>query len=609
MTAGNLTSAATATAEIVIVENNADLTGPVVASVETNLLDTPCTPMTPESWVHIEELIAQDKRLQALNGAASGSSPLTEIDDVTWNRLRDALQFMLPHVGSNDLWSEAGYSLLSLQRTRPIKQLWLEWSRKAAGYTDDDAVLSWWTAHETQQPRCDFRHLLKLAREQGWRGGPRSDPSVFPIVAETAEPTPLVLQSAGNGKPLSNVNNAITVLAQQATLKVVYDEFLCKVLVQWHEDTKPRPLNDEDIIRVQWELQRMGLVQMSADSAFGAIKFVAKRNTVNCVANYLNGVAWDGTRRLSELMSRGFGTAADRYHVRAGRNMLIAMVARALRPGCQVDTAVVLEGPQGSFKSSALRIIGGDYFAELTASPNSKDFEQQLQGVWLGEFAELNALRRAEDIARIKQFVTNRTDHFRLPYGRVVVDWPRRTVLCGSTNEDCWLHDPTGGRRFIPVGVGHIDLDWLRKNRDQLFAEAVALYKAGRKWWVYPHEETLARQEARTPEDPWTEKLRNYLCGRQEISDLSELLSYVLQIPLDRQSKAHQTRVGTLLRKLGCTQQNQRRVDGKRRRPWAVPAEFASQPGVLSVPVLQFAPVAANDADAAKLGQLREQLT
>src|ERR1019366_3617763 len=106
-----------------------------------------------------------------------------------------------------------------------------------------------------------------------------------------------------------------------------------------------------------------------------------------------------------------------------------------------VDESLLLEGTQGTRKSSALRIIGGDHFAELTASPNSKDFEQQLQGVWLGEFAELNALRRTEDIARVKQFVTNRVDHFRMPYGRVVSDFPRRTVVCGSTNEECWLHD------------------------------------------------------------------------------------------------------------------------------------------------------------------------
>lgn len=470
-----------------------------------------------------------------------------------------------------------------------------DWSRASQKYPGHAEVEAKWREADKRPHGYGLGHMIELAKAGGYELPARqADPNVFPLVPATTERAPLVFQTQGNGKPLSNVNNAVTALAQQTILRVVYDEFLCKALVQWPEDAKPRPLRDEDIIRVQIGLQRNGLMTLSGESAFAAIKFVARRNSTNCVADYLNLLTWDGTRRVSLLMPRGFGTAADRYCVRAGRNMLVAMVARALQPGCQVDEAIVLEGPQGSLKSSALRIIGGDYFAELTALPNSKDFEQQLQGVWLGEFAELSALRRTEDIERIKQFVTCRSDHVRLPYGHVVSDFPRRTVLCGSTNSEWWLHDPTGGRRFIPVKVGQIDIGWLRDNRDQLFAEAVALYKAERKWWVYPRAAAIAEQEARTPEDPWLPRVRKYLYGRQEISDLSELLTYVLQITLDRQTKTHQTRVGTLLRRLGCVQQNQRRVDGRRCRPWSVPAEFAKQSAVLAG-LVQFPAVPSNE--------------
>jgi putative DNA primase/helicase len=162
-------------------------------------------------------------------------------------------------------------------------------------------------------------------------------------------------------------------------------------------------------------------------------------------------------------------------------------------------------------------------------------------------------------------------------------------VLCGSTNEDCWLHDPTGGRRFIPVTVGTIDLDWLRSNRGQLFAEAVVLYKAGRKWWYYPRAATLAEQEARAADDPWTDAVRKYLCGRPEV-DASEILSHVLQIPTERQNKGHSTRAGIVLKRLGCKAQARRRIGGVLRRMWVVPAEFAAQP--LSVPgPVQSAPI------------------
>jgi predicted P-loop ATPase len=246
-----------------------------------------------------------------------------------------------------------------------------------------------------------------------------------------------------------------------------------------------------------------------------------------------------------------------------------------MRPACQVDEAVVLEGPQGSLKSSALRVIGGEYFKELTANPNSKDFEQQLLGVWLGEFAELDALRRTE-ITKVKQFLTNREDHIRLPYGRAFVDLPRRIVFCGSTNNVEWLDDPTGGRRFIPVKVAKVNLAWLRENRDQLFAEAVHLFTAGRAWWIYPKEDTIAEQDQRIVEDPWSLKIVEWLCGRAEVTT-ADILSKALHLRVRDQTKSLSTRAGIALGRLGCTVRPRCRVSGKLARPWLVPEHFASQ--------------------------------
>lgn len=173
--------------------------------------------------------------------------------------------------------------------------------------------------------------------------------------------------------------------------------------------------------------------------------------------------------------------------------------------------------------------------------------------------------------------------------------FPDATIFVGSTNESEWLYDTTGGRRFIVIPVGRINLEWLTENREQLFAEAVALYRAGRKWHVYPKAEAIALQEARMPDDPWTPRVRDYLYGRSEISDLTELMTWVLNIPAERQSKPNATRLGITLRKLGCVQQTQRRVDGIRRRPWVVPDAFASQPLKWQLPTVPtFPPTDAN---------------
>jgi predicted P-loop ATPase len=375
-------------------------------------------------------------------------------------------------------------------------------------------------------------------------------------------------------QPLSNTHNAIAAVAGSMHGTVHFDEFKQRVTVHWPEETE-RDWTDVDTTRLQAQLQKAGMASMSATSVRDAVELVAHQHPTNGIAEWLLGLQWDGTRRLSTWMTHALGTPSDRYHIRAGRNMFIGLVARAMRPGCQVDEAVVLEGPQGSFKSSALGVIGGEYFKELTANPNSKDFEQQLLGVWLGEFAELDALRRTE-VTRIKQFMTNRTDHFRLPYGREYVDLARRIVFCGSTNNTEWLNDPTGGRRFIPVRVGKVDLGWLRANREQLFAEAVRLFQAGRKWHRYPKEETLAQQEQRSVEDPWEDLIARYLCGRQEVT-VADIINHALDLPARDQNKAASTRVGMTLGRLGCVSKPLRRVSGKPTRAWTVPGAFASQ--------------------------------
>lgn len=517
--------------------------------------------------------------------------PLTKISPEQEAHLRSALQHreVLEAMKDRDVWvRDIGIPLLSIGDKGRELFCWV--SRQAPNY-DPGCDVRWWSENAHYKTKLDFRHIYRFAAQMGWKNPIKSataDCGDFTIVASDVDPQPLVLQRTING-PRSNVRNATMVLARQTFVALSFDEFLDRVIVGWPGESN-HPLSDADVTRIQIQLQHEGMVTMSATSVSDAINLVARRNPTNVITAYLESLQWDRARRLSLLLQRGFGTAATRYHVRAGRNMLLAMVARAYQPGCQVDEALVFEGPQGKFKSSALRALGGTYFKELTADPNSKDFEHQLRGTWLGEFPELHAMRRTDDIARIKQFITNREDHYRPPYGREMRDYPRRTVLCGTTNEEHWIHDPTGGRRFIPVEVGTIDLQWLRDNRDQLFAEAVTLYKAHRKWWIYPRAETLAQQETRAPEDPWTSNIRAYLQGRIEIIDPAEVLEHALCIHADRQTSSQLTRVGIILRKLGCTAQGRRRIGGIRRKPWTVPIDISSQPCIRPGPVA-FPPV------------------
>jgi hypothetical protein len=536
----------------------------------------------------------------------AGTVQRTPLDDEQVNVVRSALTFLAAReeVADNDVWSNfIGYPLLA----HDAKKLFLEFSASAPNPNPKQTAEEWWADHIGQAARSDYQRILKFAKSLGWVNpwsAPTrvSNPAEFPdppegteTVAEQADAaTPVLranrvlkvsgLMTNAKGNPLSNARNAVRAIGQLLNGGLTYDEFLGRVMIRWPDAPYARPWEDRDTTRLQIWLQDLGMVSMSAASAGTAAELVASKNTTNSVADWLNGLQWDGIRRVSLLLPRAFGTPTDRYNMRAGRNMFIALVARALQPGCQVDEALVFEGDQGTLKSSALRIIGGEFFKELTARPDSKDFEQQLRGVWLGEFSELAAIKRADDIERLKQFISNRVDHYRPSYGRAEIDLPRRVVFCGTTNKSDWNNDPTGARRFIPVEVMQVDLEWLRRNREQLFAEAVALYRADRKWWIYPLEETRSRQEARNVGDPWTGRVRQYLRGRSEVDDLSDLLEWAVGVPVHLQQHAQLTRIGTILRKLGCRQQKQRRVNGRRTRPWTVPAEWGTLPLTISGP-------------------------
>ncbi|MCL4853333.1 MAG: hypothetical protein KJZ78_18405, partial [Bryobacteraceae bacterium] len=243
-------------------------------------------------------------------------------------------------------------------------------------------------------------------------------------------------------------------------------------------------------------------------------------------------------------------------------------VARVFEPGCKADCCLILEGEQGIRKSTALRVLAQPWFTDEIADLGSKDAALQTRGVWVIEIAELDSMSRS-DVGKIKAFMSRMTDRFRPPYGKRPIDSPRQCVFAGSVNHGTYLRDETGGRRFWPVECKApvIDVDSLAEVRDQLWAEATALYFDGKSWWldsVDLNREAAEEQADRYEGDPWDELIMAWAEGRESVS-ISEVLTNCLEKKKDQWTQMDKNRVSRSLRARGWVRYN----SGPRRaREW-----------------------------------------
>jgi len=361
--------------------------------------------------------------------------------------------------------------------------------------------------------------------------------------------------------------NAITALrlAPEWQGVLAYDEFRCNVVavkpVPWGAFPKEGWTDQEDRLTAEW-LQR-NRIFVSVEVAAQAVQTVAAQRRVHPVRDYLSGLNWDGVPRLDRWLSKYLGVEESNYSYAVGARWMLSAVARLYRPGAKADCCLILEGPQGIKKSTALRTLAGEYFTDELADLGSKDAALQIRGVWIVEISELDSLVRSE-IASIKAFMSRSADRFRPPFGKRVVECPRQCVFAGTVNHTEYLRDETGARRFGPVLCGSIDIEALARDRNQLWAEAKHRYLSGEKWWLDTAalvEIAAEEQAARYQGDPWEEVIAPWLEARTSVS-ISEVLDKCVCKPQAQWTQADKNRVGRCLRALGWERYRER--DGER---------------------------------------------
>ena len=312
------------------------------------------------------------------------------------------------------------------------------------------------------------------------------------------------LTKDGNGKYEKTINNAVVVLENDPLLKgrIVTDEFAsCGMVlgrVPWDQREEKRRWKDVDDAGFYRYVEVFyGLT--GREKLDNALMIVSAQNRINDVKQYLQGLTWDGVKRLDTLLSEYLGAEDTAYTRAVMRKSLCAAVGRAVTGGIKYDYMPIFTGPQGIGKSTFLRILGKDWFSDSLTTFEGKEAAELIQGTWINEIGELSAFTKQETQV-IKQFLSKTDDIYRAAYGRRTDKYPRRCVFFGTSNDSEFLKDATGNRRFWPVDVGVHPAKksvWkqLPLETDQIWAEAYLYWTMGEPLYLPKEIEELAKHQ------------------------------------------------------------------------------------------------------------------
>jgi Virulence-associated protein E/Bifunctional DNA primase/polymerase, N-terminal/Primase C terminal 2 (PriCT-2) len=424
--------------------------------------------------------------------------------------------------------------------------------------------------------------VYHLANQHGWNGG--APPSAFveppakpmngthyALPAELTAPQPIHFPDVTEeGKPRATMTNS-KVAVLNLGINCSFDQFHNRYLLNGTmlQDYGIDRLADKAVTMIRDAIRFRYAFDPKKENVQDACETLCLSHCFDPVLDYLDTLTWDGTPRLGKWLSTYLGAEHTPFNSHAGSLVLIAAVRRAREPGTKFDQILVLESKEGLGKSTAIEILAGpgNFSDQRILDADERKQQELLEGVWLYEIGDLTGMKRAE-VEHVKAFASRTEDRARPAYGRYLETRKRRCVFIGTTNQDQYLISDTGNRRFWPVKTGRIDLEALKRDRDQLWAEAATCEARGisivlpEKLWGHATEE----QEKRKQLDAWIEPIHNYieLKGISETTVLDVLVHNPnLQLTTAQVGYRETLRAVGVLRHLGFTRY-QKREDGKR---------------------------------------------
>jgi len=349
----------------------------------------------------------------------------------------------------------------------------------------------------------------------------------------------------------------------------------------WRSDEKTLPIkgrawDDDDMEDFQVWLSAEKDFDVKISNIRTVVKTVARLDKFHPVKDYLNGLTWDGKPRLDTWLIDYAGAHDIEMNREISRLVLMQAVERIYHPGCKADYMVVLEGKQGVGKSGIVKILGGEFYADLHIDPHNKDTVSDLMDKWIVEIPEMVSHRKS-DADSMKAFITREVDICRMPYAATSKKYPRNFILIGTINPNALLEyfkDDSGNRRYLPIEIFKVKWKALEKVRDQLFAEAADRILSGEKAYITDEKvlkQLESAQKRRQAQDPWLDTIQHWLFDGEDVKEFVTTRDVWVwgMRGAEAQLKPHdRVRIATVLRDLGY-HDTTRRVKGRSTRGYS----------------------------------------
>lgn len=330
-----------------------------------------------------------------------------------------------------------------------------------------------------------------------------------------------------------------------------------------------RDYKDTDDTRIALWVSRSYGLEYGEAAVSSTVQLIGEENKRNPLLEWLDSIEWDGVNRLNSWIVEATDCEDNELNRKMGEKWLIQAIARAYEPGCKADCVLILAGAQGAGKSTLFRTLATDeYFADTPLDIGSANSYSQIARAWIYEVAELDSVRRSANSAT-KAFLSAQEDNFRPAYGRHAITIKRHVVFAGTTNESQFINDMTGSRRYWPIKVNEVNLNWARENRDQLWAEAILAFKNGETWYLDKKTDEARHDSSKIyrQDDPWLEPISNFLMLQRGYVTMTMVMEDGLKIERGRMNRRDEMRISEILRELDY-EKKRMTLGGKRKYVW-----------------------------------------